>query len=240
VPDNKEVESKEAAEPLSGRRDDSDLKMRDSYLETGKIPAGLAFRKGLTSILCDPWKCLFQYMPGPLGFKLRQLYYRRKLGSMGKGALIDPNVEILGPKNVYLDDFAYLGRNAQLVAPEGYIRIGKRCHLTSRILGHGGVEIGDCVAGAGIILSATDSHQGGFRMSGPMVPPDQRNIKKDKVIIEKDAFIGQYSIIMPGVKIGEGAVVGPHSLIVRDVKPWTVVMGNPPKVIEKRDKVKFD
>jgi len=76
-------------------------------------------------------------------------------------------------------------------------------------------------------------------MVGPMVPSEQRNLRYGKIIIEDDAFIGQYSIIMPGITIGEGAVVGPHSLVVKNVKPWTVVIGNPAREIGEREKVRF-
>jgi acetyltransferase-like isoleucine patch superfamily enzyme len=93
------------------------------------------------------------------------------------------------------------------------------------------------VAINGLILSATDSHQGGFRMAGPMLPADQRNLRLGKVRIEEDAFIGNFSIVMPGVTVGQGAIVGPHSLVVADVKPWTVVMGSPARVVAEREPV---
>jgi galactoside O-acetyltransferase len=72
-----------------------------------------------------------------------------------------------------------------------------------------------------------------------MLPPEQRNIQGGKVVIGRDAFLGQYSIIMPRVTIGEGAIVGPLSLVVSSVKPWTVVMGVPAKVIGTREPVKL-
>jgi acetyltransferase-like isoleucine patch superfamily enzyme len=156
---------------------------------------------------------------------------------MGKGVVISPGAEIVGAKNIYLDDFVCLGKKAQFYAPEGYIKIGKRCHISAWILGQGGVEIGNYVAASGAIISASDSHQGGFRMAGPMLPPDQRNVRKAKVVIEDDAFIGLYSIVLPGVTVGQGAIVGPHSLVVRNVKPWTVVMGSPATVIGEREPV---
>lgn len=225
--------------PPAGKRDDAATRMRDAYLSTGKVPLGTAVRLGLVSLLRDPWLMVLRQLPGPIGFVLRRSYYRRRLGSMGRGVLIDPGVDLLDPANVYLDDFCYLGKPSQLVAPEGYIRIGKRCHVMARILGHGGVEIGDYVAANGIILSATDSHQGGYRMAGPMLPPEQRNLRYGKVVIEDDAFLGNFSLVMPGVTVGQGAVVGPHSLVVADVKPWTVVMGNPARPIGERDPVKL-
>lgn len=229
----------DGAQPRRGERQAADVAMRDSFLRTGKVPFGLAVRKGFGSLLCDPWRMLIKHLPGPIGFKWRQWYYRGKLGGMGKGVVIDPDVDIVGPANVYLDDYCYLGKRTQLVAPEGYIRIGKRCHLLSWVIGHGGVEIGDCVGAGGMILSATDSHHGGHRMAGPMIPPEQRNIRLGKVVIEDDAFIGHYSILMPGVTIGQGAIVGPHSLVVSNVKPWTVVIGSPARVIATRQPVKF-
>lgn len=55
--------------------------------------------------------------------------------------------------------------------------------------------------------------------------------KKGKIIIEKDAWIGTGAVILPDVKIGEGAVVGANSLVKRDVPPYTVVGGVPAKKI---------
>jgi len=225
--------------PPSARRSAEDAELRDAYLASGKVPWSLAWRKGIVSLFRDPWRMVVDQMPGPLGFVLRKRYYGRRLGAMGQGALIDPGVELSHPGNVYLDSLAYIGRPSQLIAPEGYIKIGRRCHVMARILGHGGVEIGDFVAVNGMLLSITDSHQGGYRMAGPMLPPEQRNLRRGKIAIGDDAFIGNYSIVMPGVTIGRGAVIGPHSLVVGDVAPWTVVMGSPARPIGRRDELRL-
>ncbi|MGE4286513.1 MAG: hypothetical protein AB7F23_07895 [Phycisphaerae bacterium] len=222
-----------------GKRSKSDIEARDRFLETGKVPIGFAITRGMLSAIRDPWLTAIKYMTGPLGFKLRQLYWANKLAYSGKGVLFDPDVSLTGPENISIGDFSYLAKGAQWYSPEGFIKIGERCHIGGRILGHGGVEIGDYVGSAGIILSATDSHQGGYRMSGPMIPEEQRRVRKAKVVISKDAFIGQFSIVMPGVTVGEGAIVAPHSLVVTDVPPWTVVKGSPAVVFSKRKKVKF-
>lgn len=57
--------------------------------------------------------------------------------------------------------------------------------------------------------------------------------KKGKIIIENGVMIGMNTTIMPGVKIGEGSIVGAKSLVLEDVPPWTIVAGNPAKIIKK-------
>lgn len=52
--------------------------------------------------------------------------------------------------------------------------------------------------------------------------------------IGNDVWIGSEAIIMPGVKIGDGAVIGTRALVTRDVEPYAIVGGNPAKVIRKR------
>ena len=224
---------------MNKTQDREDTNIIDSFLTTGNLPLRYYMQTGLRSIIQDPILTFIKYLEGPIGYKLRQYYYRKKVGYLGKGVLIDPDVSLAKYRNIYIGDFSRLGKGSELYAPAGYIKIGKRCHISSRILGHGGVEIGDCVGATGIILSVTDTHSNGARMAGPMVPSEQRNLRYGKIIIEDDAFIGQYSIIMPGITIGEGAVVGPHSLVVKNVKPWTVVIGNPAREIGEREKVRF-
>ena len=54
------------------------------------------------------------------------------------------------------------------------------------------------------------------------------------IIIGANAWVAGWSIILPGVTIGEGAVVGAGSVVTKDVEPWSVVVGNPAKFIKKR------
>ena len=62
---------------------------------------------------------------------------------------------------------------------------------------------------------------------------------KGDTVVGNDVWIGLDATIMPGVKIGDGAIIGAKSVVTRDVEPYTVVAGNPAKVIKKRfdDKV---
>jgi acetyltransferase-like isoleucine patch superfamily enzyme len=52
------------------------------------------------------------------------------------------------------------------------------------------------------------------------------------VVLKKGCQIGMGSIIMPGVTIGEGAIIGARSVVTRDVPAWTIAAGSPCKVIK--------
>ena len=59
--------------------------------------------------------------------------------------------------------------------------------------------------------------------------------KIGKICIGDNVFIGMRALILPGLKIGKYAVIGAGSVVTKDVDAWTIVGGNPAKVIGKRE-----
>lgn len=57
---------------------------------------------------------------------------------------------------------------------------------------------------------------------------------KGDTVIGNDVWIGQNATIMPGIHIGDGAIIGANSLVSKDVEPYIIVAGNPIRVIRKR------
>ena len=53
-------------------------------------------------------------------------------------------------------------------------------------------------------------------------------------VIGNDVWIKQNAVILPGVYIGDGAIIGANSIVGSDVDPYTIVVGNPAKVLRKR------
>jgi len=57
---------------------------------------------------------------------------------------------------------------------------------------------------------------------------------KSKVVIEEDVWIGYGVIIMSGVRIGKGSIIAAGAVVIKDVEPYSIVGGNPAKLIKKR------
>lgn len=57
---------------------------------------------------------------------------------------------------------------------------------------------------------------------------------KDDTVIGNDVWIGRHAVIMPGVHIGDGAVIGAYALVTKDVPAYAIVGGNPAKIIRSR------
>ena len=71
----------------------------------------------------------------------------------------------------------------------------------------------------------------GWEMSPPCVADMQL---RGDTVIGNDVWIGQNAVILPGVHIGDGAIIGANSVVGRNIEPYTVVAGNPARQIRKR------
>ena len=68
-----------------------------------------------------------------------------------------------------------------------------------------------------------------------MKPPARSDLPlKGDTVIGNDVWIGQNAVILPGVRIGDGAIIGANSVVGSDVDPYTIVAGNPARLIRKR------
>ena len=68
-----------------------------------------------------------------------------------------------------------------------------------------------------------------------MKPPDHKDLPlKGDTVIGNDVWIGQNATILPGVHIGDGAIIGANATVASDIPPYTVSAGNPARIIRKR------
>lgn len=119
------------------------------------------------------------------------------------------------------------------------ISIGDRTFIgNARVLCASKIEIGnDVLIAFDVIIADHDSHSVHFSHRKSDVidwyhgQKDWTHVKTNPVKIQDKAWIGMRATILEGVTIGEGAVVGACSVVTRDVAPYTVVAGNPARVI---------
>ena len=115
--------------------------------------------------------------------------------------------------------------------PDSFIRIGDDVGMSGATLcSRVGITIGNRVLiGANVMIIDSNEH--------PLEPENRRysqeGIQAAPIVIEDDVFIGTGAIILKGVTIGQGSVVGAGSVVIRDVPPYSVVAGNPARVVKR-------
>lgn len=160
---------------------------------------------------------------------------------LGEDVKIFETAKLIRPEVIEIEDGAQIDDFSFIYGGKGTY-IGKHVHIASfvSVIGGGEFYIGDygAIAAGARIVTGTNTYEGGYHMSAA-APIEKQNLKISYVRIEKDAFIGTNSIVHPGVTIGEGAIIGSNSLVLKDIEPWTINVGSPTKIIGKRPKVKF-
>ena len=95
---------------------------------------------------------------------------------------------------------------------------------------HGPLEIGNKVMMGPDVVILTHTHN----IDRTDIPMGDQGSRVAKVTIGNDVWIGMRSIIMPGVKIGNGAVIGAGAVVTKDVPDYAIVGGVPAKIIKYR------
>ncbi len=127
----------------------------------------------------------------------------------------------------------------------GEIRIGNHCciYLDTVIGSVESIRIGDCV----IISNHVHIYDNNNHPTDPQVRRQMcmagfdgedwkwTRSQSAPIVIEDNVWIGEYAAVMKGVTIGEGAVVASHAVVTKDVPPYTIVAGNPAKVVKEID-----
>lgn len=111
------------------------------------------------------------------------------------------------------------------------ISLGHRSGIGLRAQLVGPVEIGTDVMMGPDVLIMTQNHE----IRNTDVPMHRQGLcSPEPVVIESDVWIGARAIILPGVRIGRGAVVAAGAIVTRDVEPFCVVGGSPARVLRRR------
>jgi acetyltransferase-like isoleucine patch superfamily enzyme len=127
----------------------------------------------------------------------------------------------------------YFSRDVVILSPRN-VKIGSdvTINVGCRLDGNGGLDIGDfSMFGTNVtVLTA------GHKFDDVDIPMKSQGNWTKKTTIGSDVWVGNNAVIMPGVVLGDGAIVGANSVVSKDVKPFNVVAGSPAKVIKIRGK----
>lgn len=108
-------------------------------------------------------------------------------------------------------------------------QIGSDCHITAI----NKIHIGNGVL-LGKKITITDNSHGESVAEQANIAPIKRSLySKGPVVINDNVWIGDKATVLPGVTIGEGAIVGANSVVTKDVPARSVVVGNPAKIIKR-------
>ena len=184
--------------------------------------------------------CLWYWISGkfyyePL-FKSRCKYVGKRF-SIIRGSLQgipfisgSPTIEI--GRNVRMHSVITIA--AGKIFNEAYLIIGDNSYIGSRVSFNIAkmVKIGrNCYLADNIIIRDNDGHPLDFLKRRENKPVEKENVKP--VEIGDDVWIGSNCIILKGVTVGNGAIVAAGSVVTKDVPPWSIVGGNPAKVIKR-------
>ena len=164
---------------------------------------------------------------------MKILSYYRKMKQTQKVKNIKASLLKCGSK-VYIDP------SVEISEPS-LVSIGNNCHIqmNCKLYGFGGgITIGDgSVLSHDIQIFARNHNYDSDDLK--LIPYDERDIPK-KVEIGENVWIGARATILPGVVIGEGAVIGAASVVTKNIPPYAVVGGNPAKVIKYRNRENYE
>jgi galactoside O-acetyltransferase len=157
------------------------------------------------------------------------------LRAAGRGVRISRHALLLAPQRIAIGDGSIIEPFVTLSPSEAGLRIGRGVIVEAyaSILGQELVEIGDDVT-LGMrcsVFSSNDDYSGATLLT-PTVPDRFRGSVNGPVRIDRGAVLGEGSIVLPGIHIGEAAIVAPFSLVTRDVPPGAQVGGMPAKIVE--------
>lgn len=190
-----------------------------------------------------PWRlhCLFT--------KLRKRIYsgwvKRMFNYCGRDCKFGCFTMLVGAKYINIGDNMTIGEGVVIEVYDKYPITGQ--HFSPSVIWGNNCSFGDmshltCVnrikIGNGVrcgrkVFITDNAHGASERILLDMRPNARPLHSKGEVVIEDNVWIGEMACIMPGVRIGKGAIVGANAVVTHDVPAYCVVGGNPARIIKQ-------
>lgn len=216
-----------------------------------------AFENAPEEVKESLYKHLFMHDNSDYSREIRTQYYKKVLRHLGENVEIDADVKIINPQWISIGDNCHIMGGTTMIArgergitigdnvwikenvlldteraDDGYINIENNVYIGTgtTLFGHVGLDIYEYSLLAQNITCTPYSHIFNdpedmiIRQGGHTLP----------VKIGPDAYIGMGVDIMYTGSVGKGSVVGAGSVVVKEIPPYSVAIGNPAKVIKER------
>jgi acetyltransferase-like isoleucine patch superfamily enzyme len=168
------------------------------------------------------------------------LLYRHPLlqsrcASFGKNVSIDGLPFISGHAEIHIGDDVYLGGKIAIhsgrILENPVLKIGNRAQVgwnTTITVNQEIIVEDDTIISYDCRISDSDGHPRQADLRARHCPPEPKDIRPVRIC--RYAWIGNGAHIMKGVTIGEGAVIGANSVVINDIPPYSLALGNPAEV----------
>ncbi len=161
-------------------------------------------------------------------------FLRSDFERIGENVIFEDGVKVFHPDRISIGDNVYVGHYTILkghylggMVIGDHTWIGQGCFLH----GAGTITIGTAVGIGPNVTILTSVHEEGPRhrpiLSGPL--------RFGEIVVEDGSDIGVGAILLPGVRIGEGAIIGAGSVVTKDIPAFSVAAGNPARVLRERE-----
>ena len=171
------------------------------------------------------------------------IFCTKKFKHLGKGINVGLGVSVINPQHIHIDDGFYADRWTRMHTwPEyrgkqtGYmpdLHIGKNVSFMTNcyVSCMNKIYIGNgCLFGDNVYI--TDNFHGDGSEKQKSIPPIDRELfSKGSVTIGNNVWVGRNVCILPGVTVGDSAIIGANAVVTRDVESCAVVAGVPAKRI---------
>ncbi len=164
-----------------------------------------------------------------------------KFNKKGEDVFISPQALIKRPELCELGSHIAIDNGVTISTS---LVMGDYIHISPFVVVIGGAksklileDFSFLASGTKVVCGSEDYVDGG--LVGPVIPEEYRVLNYTTVTFKRFSGCGVNCSILPGVTVGEGAVIGAGSVLTKDAEPWTVYVGSParPVKVRKREKI---
>ena len=177
---------------------------------------------------------------GPLGEWYSQEELNEHFAAVGENVLVSRGTVFVGSERirigscVRIDSFGFVNAGEEGIDIGDHVHIALGCYLigsSAKIT----FEPFSGLASRGCVFTANDDYIQGA-LTNPTVPDEYKLVTTGPVLFGRHALVGCGSVVMPGTRLGIGCSVGALSFVNRDVPDFAIAIGNPLRIVGKRDR----